>query len=1018
MKNLILPLLFVFLCCFSFSQHSTFSGKLFQQKYTYKDYSSDPQNWAAVSDCRGIMYFANSAGIVEFDGEYWRLIMVSNHSVVRSFAVDDSCNIYVGASGEFGMLVPGPSGDLQYRSMMPLLTEPLVFEDVWIIHTTDKGVYFHTEKGILRYHDGRVDIIKPGNRFHFYSSCIDNEIYVQDEGVGLIRISGNEKTLLPGTEALCHVRFDPSGVFSFFRLNNDTLLFLTHGMGMFVYNGRQVMPWLTEADDLLSTGMVCYGTTLIDGKIAIGTILHGCIILNTDGSIHNIINTSTGLVSEAVYSIYSDPRGILWLMQDDGIARLEYPSPFSYFGIEDGVPGTIEDIMVFMNEPYLATHAGAAKLTPGRFMASVKPMALADKMVWNFQAAGNLFMASTLKGLWMLQNGSEKVEGDFYSHCLYVPRDQDSMAYIGVSDGLVQISLADPDKWNYVDGIKTGVSSIVEYRGGIWMGSQDDGIFCLTSGNVISYDSLAGIPPGYTRVNLFNGNLYARANKGDYIFDEERQRFFPDSLHPSGPWAGYSNNTLYFPTTSRGSSVYIINEAGDTIANSKGKFWGRELQNFATRAVCVQGDVVWLGGIDKLVRYNHKDMYPLPGKFPVSVRKVIVSGDSVLFNGTFLNGQHPDSVQRDIPVLDYINNKLRFEYAGLHRKANEPTEYSYRLEGYDESWSHWSTESHTNYTSLHEGDYTFMVKARNRFGDQGQTASYSFVILAPWYRTIPAYIGYFLLFAGLLFSGIRINNRRLIAAKIRLERIVEERTEEIRQQREEIRAQRDLAAEQRDLIALQKEEITDSINYAFRIQSAVIPSKEYIAQLLPDSFILYKPRDIVSGDFYWIHDVGSKIVIVAADCTGHGVPGAFMSMLGVAFLNEIVKKDGVAMPDQILNRLREEIIQSLKQTGREGESKDGMDVAAFTLDAGARTIWFAGANNPLYMIRNGEIVETKGSRMPVAIHAVMEPFIRQEILLEKNDTFYVFSDGYADQFGGPKGKKFKYSTFKELLLSI
>ena len=246
--------------------------------------------------------------------------------------------------------------------------------------------------------------------------------------------------------------------------------------------------------------------------------------------------------------------------------------------------------------------------------------------------------------------------------------------------------------------------------------------------------------------------------------------------------------------------------------------------------------------------------------------------------------------------------------------------------------------------------------------------------------------------------------------------ILSQQKEEITAQRDEIEAQRNLAAEQRDLISEQKQEITDSIHYAFRIQSAIIPEISVLNNVVADSFIFHVPRDIVSGDFYWIGEQDHKIIILAADCTGHGVPGAFMSMLGIAFLNEIVSKENITSPAEILNELRNKIVKALKQQGKSGEQKDGMDISVITIDPTHNHLQFSGANNPLYLIRNNDLVEIKGDKMPVAIHDKMESFVNHEMAINKGDNIYIFTDGFADQFGGPQGKKFKYKPFKELLV--
>jgi len=220
-------------------------------------------------------------------------------------------------------------------------------------------------------------------------------------------------------------------------------------------------------------------------------------------------------------------------------------------------------------------------------------------------------------------------------------------------------------------------------------------------------------------------------------------------------------------------------------------------------------------------------------------------------------------------------------------------------------------------------------------------------------------------------------------------------------------------------ISLQKKEITDSIMYAKRIQMAILPSHTIVNNYLSDSFILFKPRDIVSGDFYWVNKIDNYIVAVAADCTGHGVPGAFMSLLGVTFLNQIVNNDKVLQANEILNRLRTQVINSLHQTGKIGEQKDGMDLSLIILDIEKLELQYAGANNPLYLIKNSELMEFKADKMPIGIYENFnKSFTNNIIKVNKGDSMYLFSDGYVDQFGGPLGKKFMSKRFKKLLNEV
>ncbi|MCK5135991.1 MAG: SpoIIE family protein phosphatase [Bacteroidales bacterium] len=272
-----------------------------------------------------------------------------------------------------------------------------------------------------------------------------------------------------------------------------------------------------------------------------------------------------------------------------------------------------------------------------------------------------------------------------------------------------------------------------------------------------------------------------------------------------------------------------------------------------------------------------------------------------------------------------------------------------------------------------------------------------------------------------------------------LEERVKERTnevvmqkEEIEAQKEEIEAQLDMATLQRDTISQQNEQILDSIHYAERIQSAILPPVDYLSDYLTDHFILFKPRDIVSGDYYWTTRQDEKLIIAVADCTGHGVPGAFVSMLGISFLNEIVNRSESIQANQILEQLRDFVIKSLHQTGSKGETQDGIEIALCVIDTHQNVLEYSGANRPVYIIRKGASAGTnkEGSceytlmhinpdKMPIGIYEQeTKPFTNNEIQLKKNDSIYLFSDGYVDQIGGPARKTFRSKYFKELLLDI
>jgi len=251
-----------------------------------------------------------------------------------------------------------------------------------------------------------------------------------------------------------------------------------------------------------------------------------------------------------------------------------------------------------------------------------------------------------------------------------------------------------------------------------------------------------------------------------------------------------------------------------------------------------------------------------------------------------------------------------------------------------------------------------------------------------------------LVFAGFIFRTLRITRKQKL--------IIENKNIE--------------TEEQKKIIEEKNKDITDSIRYAKRIQDALLREEEHVNMHLPEHFILFMPKDIVSGDFYWGMEKQGHWYFATVDCTGHGVPGAIMSMLGISFLNDIVSAEGLLSPAEILNRLRDKVMKELRQTGEDGGSKDGMDISLCQLDLKTNKLQWAGANNSLNLIQNGQLGIVKADKQPIGYHPNSVPFTNHEIQLQKGDSIYLYSDGYADQFGGSKGKKFKYKQLDDLII--
>ncbi len=244
--------------------------------------------------------------------------------------------------------------------------------------------------------------------------------------------------------------------------------------------------------------------------------------------------------------------------------------------------------------------------------------------------------------------------------------------------------------------------------------------------------------------------------------------------------------------------------------------------------------------------------------------------------------------------------------------------------------------------------------------------------------------------------------------------------EEIQSQRDEITAQRDLLSDQKSHIEFIHKELTDSIHYARRIQTAIMPPSYYIQKIVKDHFILYKPKDVISGDFYFFDKVDNKLIFGAIDCTGHGVPGAMMSVIGYNWIVQAVREKIIITPDKILSFLDAGVNNTLRQTASESGVKDSMDLAICTIDFATSEVQYAGAYNSMYYTQNDQIIEVKADKKPIGVNedGVTDTFTNNVVQLSPGDMVYLFSDGYPDQFGGPKGKKFKYKPLTEVLLKI
>ncbi|MCG8702091.1 MAG: SpoIIE family protein phosphatase, partial [Bacteroidales bacterium] len=384
-----------------------------------------------------------------------------------------------------------------------------------------------------------------------------------------------------------------------------------------------------------------------------------------------------------------------------------------------------------------------------------------------------------------------------------------------------------------------------------------------------------------------------------------------------------------------------------------------------------------------------------PDRFDFTLNEPIVHFHKITMEGELVT-------DHKVHKFNHRKNDLVVEYYTISLKNPDEVVYQVMLEGSDEDWRPVTHQTMETYTGQKPGKYTFKVRARNSDGIWSKEAkTFRFVIRPPFYATYWFLISSIIAIVIGIIAFIKIRTRNLLRDKRKLEHTVAERTAEV------VKKSVELEHKNKDIMA--------SIRYAERIQKALLPSEK----LDCETFVMYRPKEHVSGDFYWMHNDGNRNFIAAVDCTGHGVPGAFMSIIGHDSFNKIVKEYHETQPDIILNRLNEEVYNSLAKDSQE-EIQDGMDLALVVYHPQQNKIEYAGAYNPLIKIKNGELEEIKANRFSIGRTSVLSgfTFTRHELEVEKGDTFYIFSDGYADQFGGDKNTKFKKVNLKKELIAL
>jgi ligand-binding sensor domain-containing protein/serine phosphatase RsbU (regulator of sigma subunit) len=631
---------------------------------------------------------------------------------------------------------------------------------------------------------------------------------------------------------------------------------------------------------------------------------------------------------------------------------------------------------------------------------------------------------------------------------------------------------------------KDKIIAITHKDNKIWVGTEANGIYVRDLKNdkfkpFFNATNSLGNYINYLRID--NTNLYAATMDGIFVFDLSIGKQYHFNTEVGLPHNDIehifidNDNRLLFATRSNG--IFEINDKGDvleyfTVGNYElafnsiaqdvnGQVWvstfGQGIflllpdtvinltmldglkSNYCYSVATTDSNYVWVGHRLGLSRIQINDFtvktfdinYGITGD--ANKNSVSVDGKGKLYFGTtdgliVYDGSKARTVivppktnmvrlfisDREVDfskpiVLPYAPYKIRIEFVGLNYNDPESVKYQYKLQGYDLGWSELTDLRYVIYPRVEDGDFKFQIRS---FGSDGQYDStpvgFTLIIKPPFWKTW--WFITFSIITGLLLIIFIVKYREKRQKEIQeyLEKRLDERTKEVVEQKEEIE--------------VKNRDITDSINYAQRIQTSILPPIKKLQQSFSGSFIFYQPRDIVSGDFYWFDKISDdKFVIVCADSTGHGVPGAFMSMIGTTLIKDICLSQRATSPSEILKELDVQLSNTLNQNIDAAQSNDGMDIMVCEIDINDHQIRYASAMRPMIVCKNGEQLYIKGSRSSIGGQYDSKEgkdFSDETIHLNKGDLVYLFSDGYPDQFGGPLGKKFKMVRLKNLIKDI
>ncbi len=815
------------------------------RNYKRTDYKGGTQNWNIDQDKNGNVYFANNNGLFQFDGSSWRKYSLPNLSLIRSLKTGNSDKVFVGGYNEFGYFKSNSKGKLVYFSISKFLPKSKIntIDIVWKIHIIKDAVIFQAFESAFVFKNNTLKVLKAPTRFQF-SFNVNNRLYFQDVSKGLMEYRNEKLYPLEGTI------LNNTEIWGMFSMPDNKMLITTLDKGLFIYDGKKMLPWNTEANDFIKTNSCLGGVAIKGNYIVLNSVLNGIIICDKSGRIIQHINRKKGLQNNTVLTSFIDNKNNLWLGLDNGIAFVNENSPLSYFGFSYDI-STVYTSVIHKGNLYVATNQGV-------FYHSWKSPFKEDTFTlvegttgqaWNIQVIDDQLICAHNRGALLIDGGKsiKTLDAKGYWGFKKIPKHPNYL--IGSNYNGFSLFEKKQNGWEFISHIEGFSKSVGEFEidnETVWV-KKDELVYQMTLADnlkkfksIKTHPNLSDTNKGIGSIQRIGNNVYFQTKNHFYKYSTNKNIFYEDkiisSLFKNIPKIKTLNEDHY------GNLWYVFNESlGVLMKNKSGNYSNivapfsnltENLVNNNFSVNTIDSKNIFIGLTDGLAHYDSQLLNNFVTKPKVFIRSFSFIGDTILY------GNGINRVEKF--KIPYKSNYVKFTFSSPTYENVENVKFSYQLEGFEDELSDWATISIKEYTNLKEGNYTMRVKAKNSYGIQSDEMIVPFAISPPWYRHFLAYIFYILCIAIVIYYI-----RKRIKSKIRKNKYYET----IEQRRLYLEKESKIRQEQYEL----EKEIERLKNNQLKIK---ILAKD--KELVNNSLQVVKKNKILNGIIHKLKDINAE----------------------------------------------------------------------------------------------------------------------------------------------------------------